>query len=78
MSIKLLPPDNRAPNISFINLNHEVNIDGNVAQLSINDLLSIDVFATDPDEDLIVLDSAAPSRMVSAQSFDRRHRSSAG
>ena len=56
VSIKLLPPDNRAPNISFINLNHEVNIDGNVAQLSINDLLSIDVFATDPDEDLIVLE----------------------
>jgi hypothetical protein len=70
VSVKLLPPDNRAPNISFINLNHEVNINGSVAELSIDDLLSVDVLATDPDDDLIVLELLSSDSLPANFSFE--------
>lgn len=68
--IQLLPPDNRAPNISFVNLNQEITVAGNEAQMSIDQLLSLDVIAVDPDGDFITLELIPTDSLPENFSFE--------
>ena len=56
VSIKLLPPDNRNPWLGIDNLNDDVAIERFEATLEIGELLSLDVFANDPDTDSLLLE----------------------